>query len=298
MFEFLICALAGIGAGVATGFAGLSAAVYIAPILVTFLGIPSYEAIGIALASDVLASGASSLTYYRHGNIDIKRCIPLLTSVISFTIIGSVIGFFVSSTEIGDTAMTYWTVIISLGLGLWFLIKPVDSKPGHVFSEKIRTIAAVLLGAYTGFLCGFQGTGGGMMMLFILTLVMGYALKTAVGTSVFIMTFTAFIGAISHFAINGMPDLRRLIICIVFTLVAAQISASLANKIKVSSCNLIIGVLLAVSGVIMLLINLYESGISFISTGALVGIGAGAVVVIVLLVLIEIKRLKNKEGKE
>ncbi len=298
MFEFLICALAGIGAGVVTGFAGLSAAVYIAPILVTFLGIPSYEAIGIALASDVLASGASSLTYYRHGNIDIKRCIPLLTSVISFTIIGSVIGFFVSSTEIGDTAMTYWTVIISLGLGFWFLIKPVDSNRGHVFSEKIRTIAAVLLGAYTGFLCGFQGTGGGMMMLFILTLVMGYALKTAVGTSVFIMTFTALIGAISHFAINGMPDPKRLIVCIVFTLVAAQISASLANKIKVSSCSLIIGVLLAVSGVIMLLINLYESGISFISTGALIGIGAGAVVVIVLIVLIEIKRLKNKDGKE
>lgn len=298
MFEFIVCALAGIGAGVATGFAGLSAAVYISPILVTFLGIPSYEAIGIALASDVLASGASSLTYYRHGNIDIKRCIPLLASIISFTIIGSIIGFFVSSTEIGDTAMTYWTVIISLGLGFWFMIKPVDGNRRHVFSEKTRTIIAVLLGAYTGFLCGFQGTGGGMMMLFILTLVMGYALKTAVGTSVFIMTFTALIGAVSHFAINGMPDINRLVICVVFTLIAAQISASLANKMKVSSCNLIIGVLLAVSGVIMLLINLQNSGFADFDAADLIGIGAGAIVVIILILLFEIRHLKKKDGEE
>ncbi|MCD8006406.1 MAG: sulfite exporter TauE/SafE family protein [Oscillospiraceae bacterium] len=298
MFEFIICAIAGIGAGVATGFAGLSAAVYISPILVTFLGIPSYEAIGIALASDVLASGASSLTYYRHGNINIKKCIPLLVSVISFTIIGSIVGYFFSSSDFGDTTMTYWTVIVSLGLGFRFLLRPVDNGGGHVFSEKVRTVAAILLGAYTGFLCGFQGTGGGMMMLFILTMVLGYALKTAVGTSVFIMTFTALIGAISHFAINGMPGIRRLVICVIFTLIAAQISASLANKIRVSSCNLIIGVLLAVSGVIMLLINLSETGFVGIDTPMLVGIGLGAVAVILMILLFEIKRLKGKDGKE
>ncbi len=298
MFEFIVCALAGIGAGVATGFAGLSAAVYISPILVTFLGIPSYEAIGIALASDVLASGASSLTYYRHGNINVKKCIPLLVSIISCTIIGSIVGYFVSSTTIGDTAMTYWTVLISLGLGLKFLLMPNDNGREIGATEKARTVMSVLFGMYTGFLCGFQGTGGGMMMLFILTVVMGYALKTAVGTSVFIMTFTALIGAVSHFAINGMPDLSRLITCVAFTLIAAQISASLANKIRVSSCNLIIGVLLAVSGVIMLLINLRDTGFVGIDTPMLIGIGLGAVAVIVLILLYEIKRLKKTDGKE
>ncbi len=42
-----------------------------------------------------------------------------------------------------------------------------------------------------------------MMMLLILTTVLGYELKTAVGTSVFIMTFTALTGA--HF--GGAPHL-------------------------------------------------------------------------------------------
>ena len=50
-----------------------------------------------------------------------------------------------------------------------------------------------------------------MMMLLLLTSVLGYELKTAVGTSVFIMTFTALTGAVSHFAIGGAPDLFCLV---------------------------------------------------------------------------------------
>lgn len=40
-FEVLICFLAGAGAGLGTGFAGMSAATVISPMLVTFLGIPA-----------------------------------------------------------------------------------------------------------------------------------------------------------------------------------------------------------------------------------------------------------------
>lgn len=63
MFKFLICFIAGIGAGLGTGFAGMSAAAVISPMLITFLGMPAYEAVGIALASDVLASAVSAYTY-------------------------------------------------------------------------------------------------------------------------------------------------------------------------------------------------------------------------------------------
>ena len=62
MFKFLICFIAGIGAGLGTGFAGMSAAAVISPMLITFLGLPAYEAVGIALASDVLASAVSAYT--------------------------------------------------------------------------------------------------------------------------------------------------------------------------------------------------------------------------------------------
>ena len=64
--QIIVCLVAGMGAGLGTGFAGMSAAAVIAPILTTFLKIDAYDAVGIALASDVLASGASALTYMMH----------------------------------------------------------------------------------------------------------------------------------------------------------------------------------------------------------------------------------------
>ena len=54
-----------------------------------------------------------------------------------------------------------------------------------MFLLKKRAIQSIICGTCIGFICGFVGAGGGMMMLLILTTVMGYELKTAVGTSVF-----------------------------------------------------------------------------------------------------------------
>ena len=73
MITLLVCLIAGLGAGLGTGLAGLSAAAVISPMLIAFLNMPAYEAIGIALASDVLASAVSSYTYYKNKNIDIKN---------------------------------------------------------------------------------------------------------------------------------------------------------------------------------------------------------------------------------
>lgn len=41
------------GAGLGTGFAGMSAAAVISPMLITFLNMDPYMAVGIALSSDV-----------------------------------------------------------------------------------------------------------------------------------------------------------------------------------------------------------------------------------------------------
>ena len=53
---YLVYILAGAGAGVVTGLAGLSAAVVITPLLVSVCEWQSYDAVTVALAADVLAS--------------------------------------------------------------------------------------------------------------------------------------------------------------------------------------------------------------------------------------------------
>ena len=87
------------------------------------------------------------------------------------------------------------------------------------------------------------------MMLMILTSVLGYELKTAVGTSVFIMTFTALTGSLSHFALGGSPDIWSLIFCILSTLLWARIAAVFANKAEPKVLNRVVGIVLTVLGI-------------------------------------------------
>ena len=123
-------------------------------------------------------------------------------------------------------------------------------------SVKTKIIQSILCGIMIGFICGFVGAGGGMMLLLILTSVLGYELKTAVGTSVFIMTFTALTGAMSHFAIGGMPDFKILILCMLFTFVGAQVSAKFANKSSEEVLNRVLGIVLCAIGALMIVMNM------------------------------------------
>ncbi len=212
---------AGMGAGLGTGFAGMSAAAVISPMLITFLGMEPYTAVGVALASDVLASAVSAWTYGKNGNLDIRNALVMLAAVLVFTMTGSWVSSVVPGTQ-GD------------------------------LDRSTRIRQSLIWGALIGFVCGFVGAGGGMMMLLVLTSFLGYSLKMAVGTSVFVMTFTALTGALSHFAIGGLPDWTILTLCVFFTLLWARIAAVFANKADPKTLNRAVGVVLVILGIVIL----------------------------------------------
>ena len=242
----LVTFFAGMGAGLGTGFAGMSAAAVITPMLVTFLGMEPYAAVGIALASDVLASAVSAYTYNKNKNLDVKNGLYMMGSVLVFTVVGSYVSSLVPSSTMGN-----FSVFMTFLLGIKFIVKPVMTTKEKMqsVSPKKRAIQSIICGVFIGFICGFIGAGGGMMMLLILTSVLGYELKTAVGTSVFIMTLTALIGAVSHFSIGGSPDWLILALCVAFTFIWARIAALFANKATPKTINRATGIVLVVLGI-------------------------------------------------
>ena len=249
----LVTFFAGMGAGLGTGFAGMSAAAVISPMLITFLHMDPYMAVGIALSSDVLASAISAYTYGKNKNLDIKNGLIMMASVLTFTVIGSYIASLVPS-----TTMSNFSVFMTFLLGVKFILKPVMTTKEAMqnVSAKKRAIQSLICGIIIGFICGFIGAGGGMMMLLILTSVLGYELKTAVGTSVFIMAFTALTGAASHFTIGGSPDWTVFILCVLFTLIWARIAAVFANKATPKTLNRATGIVLVVLGIVVLSFSL------------------------------------------
>lgn len=250
IIEVIVCILAGLGAGLGTGLAGLSAAAVISPMLITFLKIPAYQAIGIALASDVLASAISAYTYKKSDNINMKYGIIMLISVLIFTLVGSFVSSLVPNSTMGS-----FSKFMTLLVGVKFIVKPImtTKEVQEQKSEKEKIVQSIVCGILVGFICGFIGAGGGMMLLLVLTSVLGYDLKTAVGTSVFIMTFTALTGAISHFYIGGFSNIPIMILCMLSTLLFARIGAKWANEVNPKLLNRVTGVLLCIIGVIMLL---------------------------------------------
>ena len=249
----IVCLLAGAGAGIGTGFAGMSAAAVIGPMLITFLDVPAYLAVGVGLASDVLASAVSAWTYHKHKNLDIRNGLVMMACVLAFTMAGSFIASFLPNAAMGSTS-----VFMTMLLGVRFLVKPVMTTKTAMANvpKKTRILKSVLGGTCIGFICGFVGAGGGMMMLLVLTSLLGYELKTAVGTSVFVMTFTALTGAVSHFTLGGMPDVLTVILCVIFTFVFARVAAVIANRSETKTLNRVTGVVLILLGAAVLGFNL------------------------------------------
>lgn len=113
VLEIIVCFIAGMGAGLGTGFAGMSAAAVISPMLITFLGMPAYQAVGIALASDVLASAASAYTYGKNKNLDIRNGLIMMAAVLVMTMVGSWM-----ASLMPDSTMGSFSVIMTFLLGL------------------------------------------------------------------------------------------------------------------------------------------------------------------------------------
>ncbi|MDE7035631.1 MAG: sulfite exporter TauE/SafE family protein, partial [Eubacteriales bacterium] len=183
---------------------------------------------------------------------DIKNGSVMMLFVLLFTMVGSF-----AASLLPNATMGKFSVCMTMLLGVKFLARPVmttreamDALPP---STRLKRSAACGVGI--GFICGFVGAGGGMMMLLVLTSVLGYELKCAVGTSVFIMAFTAFTGAASHFTIGGLPDPTALALCVLFTLIWARLAAVIANRAPAKTLNRVTGVVLLVIGAAVLLLG-------------------------------------------
>lgn len=250
----LVCFFAGMGAGLGTGFAGMSAAAVISPMLITFLDMDPYLAVGIALASDVLASAVSAWTYGKNKNLDIRNGLVMMAAVLVFTLVGSWV-----AKQLPTRTMGSFSLFMTLMLGIKFIVKPVMTtrEAMAAVSPAVRIRQSLLCGSGIGFICGFVGAGGGLMMLLILTSVLGYELKTAVGTSVFIMAFTALTGALSHFAMGGAPNLLVLALCVGFTLLWALIAARFANRAKPATLNRATGIVLVILGLALIWVHYF-----------------------------------------
>lgn len=271
--EYLWYILASALAGIGTGLAGLSAATVMVPVLIvmcpSFSGeAGAYQATAVALASDILGSAVTTGIYIKHKNIDLKRGWIMMMCILVMCTLGSAAAW-----AAGNVVLGGFTLFLTFCIGIRFLVKPDTQKKqteekGAGLDAKAIAVS-LFFGITIGFGAGFVGTGGGMMMLVVFTAFLGMGLKPAVGTSTFIMTFTALIAAVAHILINPAIVTERwdaLLICIVTATVFSIVSAQFANKVSNRIVGIVTGVVLTILGAAMIILNYREF---FIDSGLL-----------------------------
>lgn len=213
------------------------------------------------LASDILGSAVTTATYIRHKNIDLRRGWIMLACIIGMCTVGSFAAW-----RAGNVVLGGFTLILTFCIGIRFLVKPsterADAGAKGAALDWNGGAVSLFFGLTIGFGTGFVGSGGGMMMLVVFTAFLGMELKSAVGTSTFIMTFTALIASVSHILIHPAILLERwpvLILCMTVATAASLASARFANRVYSRTVGLVTGVVLTLLGGALILLHYWDA---------------------------------------
>lgn len=247
--KLAICLFIGLAAGLGAGFAGISAAIIISPVLIAVLNIPAYEAVGLALAVDVFSSAASGITFINKGNTKFRENGRFIATALVFTAVGS---FF--SSYLPDKTLGSGIIACTLLMGVKFLIFPEMRIPDSINLKRIR-LAQYIGFAMVGIVCGLFGAGGGMMFIILLTALRGYDIRNALGTSLPIMTLVSFMGAGIHMAMVGGIRAEVFMPCMFTAIIGAKFAAFLAHKISSKTLNRLIGGLFFILTIILVIAN-------------------------------------------
>nr|WP_296796753.1 sulfite exporter TauE/SafE family protein [uncultured Methanobrevibacter sp.] len=244
--------LIGIVAGFASGLLGVGGGFLIVPFqyfLLKYIGVEPGLAMLISLGTSlaIIIPTATSGAYKHSQKLD--NIVGPGIKLGIFGIIGSFIGGFVAS------ALPSGVLEIIFGILLLFIgIRNILSRDKTEKEAKFdfNFITIMLTGLFVGFFSGLLGIGGGIFLIVILTMLLGFSMIQAIGTSSVFISLTAIGGTISYiisgWGVNTFPYSLGYVSIINFLLIAcfsvplAQVGAKYAHKLPEKRLKQVFGV--------------------------------------------------------
>lgn len=256
----LITFLTGCGSGVYIGIASGTAEPFIIPLMTILVSASIYQAIGTSLFVDCVIGLVAGLIFFKKGHVNLKPVAILAVTGVIFAFIGT---FFSQGAREGDLKLLIAIVLIMFGIvllrgGVKKNVDYVNDKVNIEWFRKHRQLVFLLSGSIIGFASGFTGMGSSGAMTIILIFVMGYDLHTSIGTSLMMMSFIGFTGAVAHGSL-GHIVLESALIAGVGAAVGAASGSFFANKVNEDLLGRVIGGIITLLGLIVL-IELIMSG--------------------------------------
>lgn len=254
--------------GLLSGLFGVGGGFLMTPLLM-MMGIPP----AVAVASDtnqiVAASASGTLAHSKNKNVDFKLGFFILVGGLAGGSLGTVLVKMLRSLGNFDFVLKASYVVVLLVVGSFMFaeslntlrrkgIAPVSMKPSgvarfmgrlplkmyfEISGMDISVIALLLLGLLVGVLSALMGVGGGFVMLPVMIYLIGMPTHNAVGTSIFVVIFTAINVTIAQSVLNHTVDLVLAMILLIGSSIGAQFGAKLGRRLKAEQLRVVFSVI-------------------------------------------------------
>ena len=234
--------LIGLTAGTFGGLVGLGGGVVMVPLMVGFARLQQRQAHGTSLVALIFTGLVGAATYATQGHVDIVGA-ALLAVTATFTArLGARYAHVLPEWKLKRSFGAFLLVIAVILLARPWL-------PGAASPVGPWTKAVVLLttGAFSGFLSGMLGVGGGSIMVPAMVLLAGFPQVLAQGSSLLAMVPAGAAGALAHWRLgNGVKGLLPGLIPGI--LVGTFVGSSLALRLPEVALRLVFAAVLVWTG--------------------------------------------------
>lgn len=242
----LIAAVIGFASGVASGAFGIGGALLSTPGLRWILDTPALIAVGTTLPVIIPTALTGAYTYARNKLIDVRTAGILCASGAAFAVIGAL-----TTTLVRGEVLLVLTAVLIGFLSIRMVRTPHDRRE-HTQRPSVPVLLVV--GTVSGFASGLLGVGGGVILVPVLTVMLGFPVKIALGTSLAVVAAQSIPGSITH-ALIGNVDWRIVGGLVIGVVPGARIGARAAVTAEDAKLRVVVGTAM---GVLALVFGLGE----------------------------------------
>ena len=238
----IISFIIGLTAGAFGGILGIGGGLIMIPLMAGFLKLSQHKAHGTSLVALVFTGAAGAITYAIHGSIDVTAALPLALTAVITAPLGARYCNTLSENKLQrhfGAFLIFFSVLLFLKP---YMTDTIGAVPGHA-----KIIILLITGAFTGFLSGLMGVGGGTIMIPVMVIFAGFTQHVAQGTSLLVMVPAGAIGSFTHWKM-GNVEKEILWGMIPGIICGTYLGGNIANTIPNDSLRLIFAAMLIIVG--------------------------------------------------
>ena len=243
--------------GVSLGLIGGGGSILTVPLLVYLFKIDAVIATSYSLFIVGISSSVGTINYFKKKLVDIKTAFLFgIPSIVSVYFTKAIL---VPSIPAQLFVINEFTLTKNMFIMLLFSIIMIASSYTMLRKNKItktktgntHTIFAIFIGLIIGLITGMVGAGGGFIIIPALVLFFKLPMKSAIGTSLFIITINSAVGFSSQLY-KVQIDWQLLFLITFLSVIGIFIGTYLSNKIDGEKLKPVFGWFVLIMGLLIL----------------------------------------------